>query len=97
VRVLLVGAGGVGSAFTAIAARRDFFETCVVADYDVERAEKAVAALSDDRFVAARVDAAAAGSVERLALEHRATHVLWPPPSSIIRGLSRPETPCRLA
>ena len=31
-RILLVGAGGVGSAFTAIAARRDFFELCVVAD-----------------------------------------------------------------
>ena len=34
VRILLVGSGGVGSAFTAIAARRDFFERCVVADYD---------------------------------------------------------------
>ena len=28
-RILLVGAGGVGSAFCAIAARRDFFETVV--------------------------------------------------------------------
>ena len=36
-RILLVGAGGVGSAFTAIAARRDFFELCVVADYDEAR------------------------------------------------------------
>ena len=33
-RILLVGAGGVGAAFAAIAARRDFFETIVVADYD---------------------------------------------------------------
>ena len=33
-RILLVGAGGVGSAFTGIAARRDFFELCVVSDYD---------------------------------------------------------------
>ena len=32
-RILLVGAGGVGSAFCAIAARRDFFESVVVADY----------------------------------------------------------------
>ena len=30
-RILLVGAGGVGGAFTAIAARRDFFEAIVVA------------------------------------------------------------------
>ena len=41
-RVLLVGSGGVGSAFTAIAARRDFFERCVVADYDESRAKRAV-------------------------------------------------------
>ena len=34
-RVLLVGAGGVGSAFTKIAARRDFIESIVVADIDV--------------------------------------------------------------
>ena len=33
-RILLVGAGGVGSAFAAIAARREFFEVIVVADYD---------------------------------------------------------------
>ncbi len=75
-RILLVGAGGVGAAFTAIAARRDFFEACVVADRDVARAEKAVSSLTDDRFMAAHVDASDAGSVERLALEHRATHVL---------------------
>ena len=51
-RILLVGAGGVGGAFTAIAARRDFFETIVVADYDPARAEKAAA--TDDRYVAAQ-------------------------------------------
>ena len=43
-RILLVGAGGVGAAFTAIAARRDFFEAIVIADYDPARAEKAAAA-----------------------------------------------------
>ena len=36
-KILLVGAGGVGGAFTAIAARRDFFEAMVVADYDLAR------------------------------------------------------------
>ena len=40
-RILLVGAGGVGAAFAAIAARRDFYETLVVADYDLGRAERA--------------------------------------------------------
>ncbi|MFE0319336.1 saccharopine dehydrogenase NADP-binding domain-containing protein, partial [Streptomyces albogriseolus] len=43
-RVLLVGAGGVGTAVTRIAARRPFFELMVVADYDPARAEAAVAA-----------------------------------------------------
>jgi saccharopine dehydrogenase (NAD+, L-lysine-forming) len=75
-RILLVGAGGVGSAFTAIAARRDFFELCVVADYDEARSRKAVTALGDERFVAAQVDASDAASIESLAREHGITHVM---------------------
>ena len=75
-RILLVGAGGVGSAFTAIAARREFFEKCVVADYDEARAQRAVDALDDDRFVAAQVDASDAKSVEALVREHEITHVM---------------------
>jgi saccharopine dehydrogenase (NAD+, L-lysine forming) len=73
-RILLVGAGGVGAAFTAIAARRDFFEHPVVADYDRARADKAAAI--DGRFAAAQVDASSAESVAALAREHRATHVM---------------------
>jgi saccharopine dehydrogenase (NAD+, L-lysine-forming) len=75
-RVLLVGAGGVGGAATGIAARRDFYERFVVADYDPDRAGKAVARLGDDRFVAAQVDASSAGAVAALCREHRITHVL---------------------
>jgi len=74
VRILLIGAGGVGAAFTAIARRRDFYETIVVADHDLVRAEKAAAA--DDRFVAAQVDASDVDAVARLAREHGATHVM---------------------
>lgn len=74
-RILLVGAGGVGSAFTGIAARRTFFEVCVVADYDEARAQKAVASL-DDRFVAAQVDASSAEAVAALCREHAITHVM---------------------
>ncbi|MEY2673630.1 MAG: hypothetical protein RLZZ514_195, partial [Actinomycetota bacterium] len=33
-RILLVGAGGVGDAIAKIAAERDFFEVMVVTDYD---------------------------------------------------------------
>ncbi|MEV1288708.1 saccharopine dehydrogenase C-terminal domain-containing protein [Micromonospora sp. NPDC049679] len=73
-RILLVGAGGVGSAAVAIAARRSFFETMVVADYDLGRASRAVAPF-DDRFVAAKVDASSAEAVTALCREHRITHV----------------------
>ena len=75
-RILLVGAGGVGSAVAAIAARRDFVETLVVADYDPARAEKAVAAAGDPRFVAARVDASDEAGVRALVAEHRCQVVL---------------------
>ena len=73
-RILLVGVGGVGAAFTAIARRRSFFESIVVADYDLARAEKAAA--EDGRFVAAHVDASSVHAVAALAREHGATHVM---------------------
>jgi saccharopine dehydrogenase-like NADP-dependent oxidoreductase len=73
-RILLIGAGGVGGAFTAIAARRDFFETLVIADYDEAKAAQAAAA--DDRFAAAQIDAASQSSVEALCREHGITHVM---------------------
>ncbi|MFE9653023.1 saccharopine dehydrogenase family protein [Micromonospora sp. NPDC006431] len=74
-RILLVGAGGVGSAAVAIAARRSFFETMVVADYDLGRASRAIADY-DTRFVAAPLDASSAEAVAALCREHRITHVL---------------------
>ncbi|QKZ23697.1 saccharopine dehydrogenase family protein [Streptomyces chartreusis] len=75
-RVLLVGAGGVGTAITRIAARRPFFEAMVVADYDLARAEAAVAALGGDaRFLAERVDASDEAAVTTL-LERHACDVL---------------------
>lgn len=71
-RVLLVGAGGVGTAITRIAARRPFFEALVVADYDPARAVAAVAALDgDDRFHAERVDAGDESAVAELLARHR--------------------------
>ena len=79
-RVLMVGAGGVGDAAARIAAERSFFEAWVVADYDLQRAERTVAAVTarhdgESRFTAARVDASDASAVEALAREVRATHV----------------------
>jgi saccharopine dehydrogenase-like NADP-dependent oxidoreductase len=76
-RILVVGAGGVGSAVVPIAVRRGFFERMVVADYDVGRANRAVARFPDDpRLVAARVDASRAEDVAALCREHAITHVL---------------------
>jgi saccharopine dehydrogenase (NAD+, L-lysine-forming) len=53
-RILLVGAGGVGTAFARIAARRPFAEL-VIADYDLIRAQRAAAAR--DSYTAVQLDA----------------------------------------
>ena len=53
-RILLVGAGGVGTAFARIAARRPFADL-VVADYDLARAQHAAAAR--DGYHAVALDA----------------------------------------
>ena len=53
-RILLVGAGGVGTAFARIAARRPFAEL-VIADYDLGRAQRAAAARHG--YEAVRLDA----------------------------------------
>ena len=73
-RVLLVGAGGVGGAFASVIARRDFHEALVVADRDLARAQRAAA--GDPRASAVEVDASDAESVQRLVAEHRVTHVV---------------------
>jgi len=82
-RILLVGAGGVGEAIAKIAARRSFYELIVVTDYDVTRAERTVGWIARkhghqiaSRFVADAIDASNPDSVEEVARRHRATHVM---------------------
>ena len=75
-RILVIGAGGVGSAFVPIALRRSFFEHIVIADYDLGRADAAVARAADPRVSAAQVDASKADAVAALIREQRITHVL---------------------
>src|SRR6195952_2051494 len=81
-RILLVGAGGVGDAIAKIAARRTFFETIVVSDYDPARAERTIAWIETKhgpqggRFVAAKIDASDPDNVAEIAREHRVTHVM---------------------
>jgi saccharopine dehydrogenase-like NADP-dependent oxidoreductase len=76
VRILILGAGGVGTAAARIAVRRDFFETLVIADYAAARARAIVDELADRRLAAAEVDASSAQSVAALIREHGITHVL---------------------
>ncbi|WP_159501846.1 saccharopine dehydrogenase family protein [Microbacterium sp. 18062] len=75
-RILIIGAGGVGSAAARIAVRRDFFETLVVADHDPARPQALVDELGDARVSAAQVDASDSAAVADLIRTHRATHVL---------------------
>jgi saccharopine dehydrogenase-like NADP-dependent oxidoreductase len=76
VRILILGAGGVGTAAALTAARRDFPTHVVVADYDLGRAEKAVQGAGDRRFVAARLDAGDQVAAEALIHDHRVDVVL---------------------
>ena len=67
-RILLVGAGGVGTAFARIAARRPFAEL-VIADYDLARAQGAAAA--KDSYTAVQLDARDEAATAALLTEHR--------------------------
>jgi len=82
-KILLVGAGGVGDAFAKIIARRSFYDGVVVSDYDLGRAERTIAAIQarhgNDvaaKFTAAQIDASDPDVVARVARENDATHVM---------------------
>jgi len=76
VRLLVLGTGGVGSAFAGIARRRSFFEHCALADYAPARAEAVVAQQDDGRFSAHGVDASSREDVLRLLGQTRPDAVL---------------------
>jgi saccharopine dehydrogenase (NAD+, L-lysine forming) len=75
-RILVVGTGGVGSAFARIAQRRSFFDHCALSDYDAARPQALVEELDDGRFSAHRIDASSADAVVELIRETRADAVL---------------------
>lgn len=82
-RILLVGAGGVGDAIAKLAAERDFYELFVISDYDQSRAERTLEWITNrhgdevaSRFLAVKIDAANAAGVAATAKEHAITHVL---------------------
>jgi saccharopine dehydrogenase (NAD+, L-lysine forming) len=77
VKILVVGAGGVGSAFAAIAQTRPKFERVVLADVSPERVKSVVAGLGEPaRFSAERVDASQRRSVADLIARVRPDAVL---------------------
>ena len=66
-RVLVVGAGGVGAAFASIAQHRPAFERVSLADVSPTRAHDVVAKLGEaDRFSAERVDASDRAALVKL-------------------------------
>jgi saccharopine dehydrogenase (NAD+, L-lysine-forming) len=76
-KVLVVGAGGVGAAFAAIAQRRAAFAQVVLADVALERAQAVATRLGEpDRFSAERVDAADRGDLLELIARVRPDAVL---------------------
>jgi saccharopine dehydrogenase-like NADP-dependent oxidoreductase len=75
-RVLAIGSGGVGTSAALIAARRDFFDSWVCADYDGSRAADLAARTADARFSGITLDASDASAVAAACRDHGITHVL---------------------
>ena len=81
-KILLVGAGGVGNALAKLLATRDFYEHVIVADYDTSRAEGVLDWIAQrfpgarPRFSAEHIDASAPENVTALAQKHSTTVVM---------------------
>jgi len=75
-RLLILGAGGVGGSACAILARRRFTDAVLVADYGADRATAVVDRYGDERFTATQIDAGDEAAVRALIEAHRADAVL---------------------
>jgi saccharopine dehydrogenase-like NADP-dependent oxidoreductase len=75
-RVLLIGAGGVGEAVARLLGSRDFVTSLAVADYDEGRARRAADRSGARDVSATRIDASDASAVAELAAAVRADAVL---------------------
>jgi saccharopine dehydrogenase-like NADP-dependent oxidoreductase len=56
-KILVVGSGGVGSSFAAIASRRKYFEKLILSDINETRAKTIADKVGDPRISAAKIDA----------------------------------------
>jgi saccharopine dehydrogenase-like NADP-dependent oxidoreductase len=82
-RILLIGAGGVGDAIAKVAARRDFYEVIVIADYDQSRCDATIDWIARrqgpevaERFISEKIDASSAANVTELVRQYDITHVV---------------------
>ena len=79
-RILLVGAGGVGEAITSIATKNDpdavWLEAMIVTDYNLDRAEEVVSKNEDKRLTARKVDASDKVGIVALVKEYHADFIL---------------------
>ena len=75
-KILVIGSGGVGSAIAAIAQRRDFFSSMIMADIDEERAKSVAAATEDVRFEGVKLDASDSAAIAKFARDNGITVVL---------------------
>jgi len=74
-RVLIIGAGGVGSAVVKTINKWGLFEHVVIADYDLAKAQRAIAGY-DARFVAHQLNASDIEAIEHLIEAEKVTAVL---------------------
>jgi saccharopine dehydrogenase (NAD+, L-lysine forming) len=75
-KVLALGAGGVGTSAALIACRRGFFESWICADYNVDRAKELAQRTADPRFSGAQIDASQASQVTEMCRAFGITHVV---------------------
>lgn len=79
-KVLLVGAGGVGEAIASIAKSRGsefgWLETMIVSDYNMNRAQEVCNQLEDSRFIPAKVDAGNSAELASLAAEYSVDFIM---------------------
>jgi len=82
-RILLIGAGGVGDAVSKVAARRNFYELIVLADFDQSKCDATIAWIRTrhgdevaNRFISEKIDASSTANVIDLARQYEITHVV---------------------
>ena len=75
-KILVLGAGGVGAAVGAVAQRRDFVERLVLADVSGARARAAAERTGDARFSGIALDASDAAAIAAAARAHEVDAIL---------------------